>query len=124
MLYGLFCRKSQDRFLDFSAVMFDQMAKKLQSQVVEECKESYIEILSTGPLLADATETDPLTSFRAPTFEASLARLPIQADYCPQSALVPARGPARPVRAAAINGYLSQKNDFSGVGAAKPDATC
>lgn len=78
------------------------MAKKLQSQVVEECKESYIEILSTGPRL-DASETDVLISLalQASPSEAPLAHIPIQVDYHPQS-------PARPVVAPASNGYVSQ----------------
>uniref|UniRef100_A0A3B5KAB1 Fibronectin type-III domain-containing protein n=1 Tax=Takifugu rubripes TaxID=31033 RepID=A0A3B5KAB1_TAKRU len=69
-----------------------EMAKKLQSRVVEECKESYIEILSTGPRLDDAAETDALTSlaFRASPSEASLAHIPIQVDYRPQ---LPLRSP-------------------------------
>lgn len=87
----------------FPVGSFDQMAKKLQSQVVEECKESYIEILSTGPRLHDAAETDVLISlaFRASPSEASLAHIPVQVDYRPQS-------PARPVVAAASGGYVSQ----------------
>lgn len=71
------------------------MAKKLQSQVAEECKESCIEILSSGPRLEDAAETDTLTSL------ACHAHVPIQLDYRPQS-------PARPVVAAASSGYVSQ----------------
>lgn len=79
------------------------MVKKLQSELVEECKESCIEILSTGPRLDDAAETDALISlaFRASPPEASLAHIPIQVDYRPQS-------PARPVVAAASSGYVSQ----------------
>lgn len=78
------------------------MAKKLQSQGVEECKESYIEVLSTGPRLDDV-ETEALISLalRAPPPEASLAHIPIQADYRPQS-------PVRPVVAAASSGYIAQ----------------
>lgn len=62
---------------------FEQMTKKLQSQLVEECKESYIEIMNTGPLLVDAAETDVLTSL---DFQASpSAHILIQTDYCPQA---------------------------------------
>lgn len=89
--------------LFFPVGTFDQMAKKLQSQVVEECKESYIEILSAGPRLDDVAETDALTSlaFLASPSEASLAHIPIQVDYRPQL-------PAQPVVAAASSGYVSQ----------------
>lgn len=90
-------------FSRFSVATFSQMAKKLQSQAVEECKESCIEILSTGPRLDDAAEADALTSLAlwAPPPEASLAHIPIQIDYRPQA-------PVRPVVAPASSGYISQ----------------
>lgn len=67
------------------------MAKKLQSQEVEECKECCIEILNTGAFLDAPTEADAPTSLASgcSPSEAPPARIPIQADYCPQAAPVP-----------------------------------
>lgn len=62
---------------------FEQRTRKLQPQLVEECKESYIEIMKPGPLLDDTAETDAFTplDFRA----SPSAHILIQTDYCPQT---------------------------------------
>lgn len=87
------------------------MAKKLQSGEVEECKECYIEILnSTGTFLDGTGEADALTSLASGASEGPPALIPIQADYCPQSASmsVPLEGP-RLVRPPASSSCFSQR---------------
>lgn len=64
------------------------MAKKLQSGELEECKECCIEILDTGTFLDGTGEADALTSLTSGASEEPPALIPIQADYCPQSASV------------------------------------
>lgn len=86
------------------------MAKKLQSGEVEECKECCIEILNTGTFLDGTSEADALTSLASGASEGPPALIPIQADYCPQSASMsmPLGGPQL-VRPPASSSCFSQR---------------
>lgn len=93
--------------------MFGKMAKKLESQEADECKECRIEVLNARRFPDGPAETDPLASVtcvRSPPSEASLAHIPTRADYCPQSAPVLNRGAAhRPATPPSARGYFSQQ---------------
>lgn len=69
------------------------MSKKLQSGEVEECKECRIEILDPGTFPDGPSEADALTPLASGASEGPPALIPIQADYCPQSASMPLEGP-------------------------------
>lgn len=90
------------------------MAKKLQSPEVEECKECYIEILNTGTFLEQfATEADALTPLAPGSSPSDPGHVPIQVDYCPQSALMPLAGPVPQLVAplASSNTTFSQRGE-------------
>lgn len=76
--------------------MFVQASERLQAQQVEECSCCDIEILNTRPFVNATTtlsdpeplSTPPPPGSRSPPSTLSLARVPLQADYCPQSTTV------------------------------------
>lgn len=72
------------------------MVKRLQSEEVEECRECHIEILDTGAFLEATSEADALMCLApgsSPPEEPPPTQVPIQVDYCPQSAPLPLQAP-------------------------------
>ncbi|XP_041793411.1 leukemia inhibitory factor receptor [Chelmon rostratus] len=73
-----------------------EASERLQAQQVEECSCCDIEILNTRPFVNATTtlsdpeplSTPPPPGSRSPPSTLSLARVPLQADYCPQSTTV------------------------------------
>nr|AAR25691.1 class I helical cytokine receptor number 28 [Tetraodon nigroviridis] len=80
---------------DLDSVL-QEMVKRLQSEEVEECRECHIEILDTGALLEATSEADALTRLAPGSSrpeEPPPTQVPIQVDYCPQSAPLPLQAP-------------------------------